>query len=373
MPRVLSDMRLILHLLKQAVPVWKDYYLHQKLHPESHFIALIFQVTNRCNSKCVTCFNIDILNGPEPDISLENIDKLTRSMDRVPSVVYGGGEPILRKDLPDITKLFSERCRTRKFQLPVNAILPERTADVVEQMLKNTPARVAVNFSLDATGELHDFIRGYKGNFDRFKETYKLLADLRERYPNLQLKVNSVLCNCNQDEIGKLLDYVTEELDVTYHHIEPLRGAYRKTLVKEAEVESYRTLIRKYFRPGRNGGKSLYNDYVIPMYHKMAVETMATNRYFYPCRAGTAFPVIDATGNVYYCELKGKIGNLYDVDFNFRAIWTRQKVKEIQRKIRSEKCRCTHSCWQLNNIMLSPTSLFRAISDGYTARHRADL
>ena len=74
--------------------------------------GLIFQATNKCNSKCLMCFKWQELNKSlGKELSISDIEHITKQLPNLSSVVIGGGEPFLRDDLPDICRLFEPLCQ----------------------------------------------------------------------------------------------------------------------------------------------------------------------------------------------------------------------------------------------------------------------
>ncbi len=89
---------------------------------------LIFYVTNRCNFRCKFCFYYaEIEQGRKPDeLTLEEIEKLSKSIGPVLQLSLTGGEPFLRKDLADLTQHFIDNCAVRYLSIPTNASLTDR-------------------------------------------------------------------------------------------------------------------------------------------------------------------------------------------------------------------------------------------------------
>jgi len=64
-------------------------------------------VTSRCNLRCKMCFYWEpIENSSKGEISLNEIEKISKSMPNFTWLLIGGGEPFIRKDLPDIITHF---------------------------------------------------------------------------------------------------------------------------------------------------------------------------------------------------------------------------------------------------------------------------
>src|SRR4029077_13976439 len=67
--------------------------------------TIIFFVTSHCNATCETCFYWDELNQ-EGDLSWDEIVKLSESTPPFTDLWFSGGEPTLRRELPEIIDLF---------------------------------------------------------------------------------------------------------------------------------------------------------------------------------------------------------------------------------------------------------------------------
>ena len=84
-------------------------------------VQLTFFVTTHCNASCPHCFYAAELNNPKKqDLSLEEVEKISKSMDDLLLLYIGGGEPFLRTDLTHhapavgraVSHGFGDRART---------------------------------------------------------------------------------------------------------------------------------------------------------------------------------------------------------------------------------------------------------------------
>ena len=62
------------------------------------------------------------------------------------------------------------------------------------------------------------------------------------------------------------------------------------------------------------------------------------------CTAGETFCVIDHNGDVRACELRGKLANLRDYDYDFSRFWADQLRQRELKQIVCDQCWCTHVC-----------------------------
>ena len=64
-----------------------------------------------------------------------------------------------------------------------------------------------------------------------------------------------------------------------------------------------------------------------------------------PCLAGGTIAVIEPDGGVKLCELKERVGELRKSGYDFRRLLDGGKAEEQRKRIRDDRCRCTHVCF----------------------------
>jgi MoaA/NifB/PqqE/SkfB family radical SAM enzyme len=125
-------------------------------------LSVILQITRRCNFSCVFCSETEKMDDP----TLEELQKIRDNLYGVPRIYLSGGEPLLRKDLPEILDMFYG---SFVVGLPTNAIIH------TPELMKILKERVDfVNIGLDGPRNVTTRIRGdydkiMKG-IHRFKE-----------------------------------------------------------------------------------------------------------------------------------------------------------------------------------------------------------
>jgi len=347
-------------------PVFLKLFLRYLFGRSNPFYDLIFQATNVCNSRCITCFNWKILNKKiEKELTLDEIDKFTKKIGSLDTAGIGGGEPFLRDDLVDIVDCFDRNNNLSVVAIPTNCLSVDKTLLKTEEILKNFRGRVKIGLSLDGIGETHDRIRGVKGNFDRFLEVYQGLAELKKKYSKLRLRICSVILNVNIDKIPEMIRYVKQELPaIDYHGLELLRGDYNQGKVKEVSPGEFLKIIELIERENKDD-KNFYKRVASPIIQRLFLDILKSNKQVIPCRVSSFYPVIDALGDVYPCENRNKIGNLRDHDYDLNKIWQSKEAKQVRNSIRRKECYCTHSVYQTPNAYLSPKMIWRIMKGKY--------
>jgi len=330
------------------------------------FYDLIFQITNICNSRCITCFNWKILNRDiDKELILEEIDRFTKKIGHLNTAGIGGGEPFLRDDLVEIVDCLDRNNNLSVVGIPSNCLSVDRTLSKTEEILKRFRGRVKIGLSLDGIGEMHDRVRGIKGNFEKFLKVYQGMAELKKKYPKLRLRVCSVILNVNINQIPEMIRYVKENLPaIDYHGLELLKGDYDQGKVKEVKPEEFLKIIKIIEKESKDQ-KNFYNRVISPIIQRLFLDILKSKKQLIPCRVSAFYPVIDALGNVYPCENREIIGNLRDFDYDLNKIWQSPKAKEIRKLIKRKECYCTHSAYQVPNVYLSPKMVWKIIKGKY--------
>jgi len=313
--------------------------------------VLIFYVTSRCNSRCPGCFFQDHLNRPD-DLSLDEIRRFVPTLGRVTNVLFSGGEPFLREELPEIVKLFADETRPDSISFPTNGLLTERILSVTDQACKAYPGiRMNINPSLDGTGDIHDRIRGVPGGFEQTLATLKRVLALKEKHPNLMVTVNTAIFDQPLEDLENLFQQV-REFGVDAHFTEVDRGLF-ETKPDEDTLDYIRDVHRlcitngehyldKFSRESNLGFFRRIWYYKTAYMYEIQERVLSGEKLPFSCLAGRNLAVIDPDGGVRLCEPLPPVLNLRDVDYDFQKAWHSEAFEKNRRKIAEERCTCTH-------------------------------
>ena len=197
----------------------------KRIFNQTDLDSLILFVTNACNLSCGFCCYADNLNQTK-DISFENLLKLSQTMPPFRALLVSGGEPFIRPRLDEIMLAFCRNNHIQSIYIPTNGWYLDRTADMCRRFLDQEPnVMLTLSFSVDGLAETHDRIRsgGKQPVFATLCKTIEQLSPWRERYPNLRLRVNSVVTPDNVDEIGATIGYFHDHYVLDEHALEIVR------------------------------------------------------------------------------------------------------------------------------------------------------
>jgi len=125
--------------------------------------VVVWNCTRKCNLKCVHCYaqskNIDYKGELTTEEGKALIDDLADF--GVPVILFSGGEPMMRKDLPELASYAREKGIRAVISTNGTLITPEKAKVLKEIGLSY------VGISLDGMKEVHDKFRGVEGAYDR--------------------------------------------------------------------------------------------------------------------------------------------------------------------------------------------------------------
>src|SRR6185295_5404696 len=212
---------------------------------EKRIGTVILFVTSRCNAFCQTCFYHEELNQPG-DMTFEQIEKVSRTMPPITDLWLSGGEPTLRRDVPEIIDTFIANNGVDRVIIPTNGLVKSRISEIVDRALGAHPKLdLYLNIAPDGYGKTHDEIRGVPGNWEKALDCITSLYPLKTKYADrFRLNVNTVVCADNYTEIEKLGDFMWQnfKLDGQYFNIirgETLVGDVIKQVPPEVLPEMY--------------------------------------------------------------------------------------------------------------------------------------
>lgn len=367
-------------LFTKIAPYLFDYRMNRwfgrrKFNP----MTLTYSVTAACQSRCKTC-QIGAMfcqdpTRPEKDLSLEEIEKIFKSMKPVYFFNMSGGEPFMRKDLPEIVELACKYLKPRVIHTPTNAILSDRIIENTEKIINIVRAYdptvpVTVKPSIDGVGDKHDEIRGVKGNFKCLLKTIEGLKKLEEKYDNFHLELGTVISNYNINDLDEIEDFVHSLGVESYRNeVAECRTEFfnlQDPITPPADV--YQRLIKDFSRKveeniGKKKKLARTTEAMRVVYYDLASRILKEKRQVIPCYAGVSNVHINYDGGVWPCCVLGydqQMGSLREYDYDFQKLWQSKKAQEVRKYIRGKNCACPLANQAYSNELMHFPTLFKA-------------
>ena len=288
-----------------------------------------WETTRRCNLSCVHCRAAAEDHHYNNELDTRAAFTLLDQIREVgqPIIILTGGEPLLRKDIFDITA-YGTKIGLKMVMAPNGTLINDEN---VQKMKASGIKRISI--SLDgATRERHDAFRGVVGAFDGALNGIQLAKNA-----GLEFQINTTITKTNLEEIPKILS-LAESLGAVAHHIFLLvptgRGKY---IIDQAiDAAAYEETLN-WFYDQRDKTPLQLKATCAPHYYrilrqrakadgkKVTFESHGLDAVTRGCLAGTGFCFISHIGEVQTCGfLDVKCGDI--TTSTFREVWENSEV-----------------------------------------------
>jgi len=214
--------------------------------------VVVWNMTKRCNLRCIHCYAKAEDGGYKGnELTTAEGKKLIDDLAAfgVPVILFSGGEPLLRKDLPELVDYAVKK--------GLRAVISTNGTLISRKMARIFSERGLsyIGISLDGIGDVNDAFRGKKGAF------VKALNGIRNaKNAGIKVGLRFTINIRNYKEVPKIFDLIEEEqIDRVcfYHLVYAGRGS---SLIdedlphdKQREVVDYiMDRTKEFFHRGRN-------------------------------------------------------------------------------------------------------------------------
>mgnify|MGYP006281270353 CR=1 FL=1 len=179
--------------------------IKKQKNKSSEIKDLVLAVTYQCNGRCSFCG----IWKTSDTFSLSCLD-YKRIPHDLNSVNITGGEPFLRKDLPELIRVISKRAPKAKIIISSNGLSPSLIKKQMEKIIKFR-RDIGVAISIDGIGKSHDKLRGFPGGYGLALETIRVLQELGVR----NLKIAFTLNNKNISQLRRVYN-LSKEMNLEF-------------------------------------------------------------------------------------------------------------------------------------------------------------
>jgi radical SAM protein with 4Fe4S-binding SPASM domain len=210
---------------------------------------VVWSTTRTCNLNCVHCYTDSCNRKYEGELTTDEgrslIDDLAGF--NIPSLLFSGGEPLMRKDLFPLIEHAAAR-NIRPVISTNGTLIDRRTA----RDIKNAGV-VYVGISLDGMEEINDTFRGMKGAFSRAMKGFQNCAAVGQR-----VGLRLTLTRRNHADLNRIFDFIEREginRACFYHLVYSGRGGnmFKDDLTHRESREAMDTMLERtddFFRRG---------------------------------------------------------------------------------------------------------------------------
>lgn len=181
--------------------IWQDTETFLLEHDETkpRLASLEFEITSRCNERCIHCY---IPNGKKDAGFDMSFDKFKYILDQFASmggihVTLSGGEALLNKDIVKMLRY----CREKDLMISLLTNLSYMRDELIPILKEVNVSLVQVSlYSMDSA--IHDTITTVKGSFEKTKAAIEKLHDA-----DIPVQISCPLMKANKEGYDKVLQY----------------------------------------------------------------------------------------------------------------------------------------------------------------------
>lgn len=266
-------------------------------------------------------------------------------------ISLSGGEISLYPNIEKLIAIISKYCPNLcLITFTTNGLLPEKILDLSRVIKKNLPqCDFFVTISLDGDKNLHDALRGIKGNYDLALRTYGILSAEK-----IGVHFGATLNNSNANYYSGLKYDQLKTKAISIVHSE---GIYNQQFQIENE-HLLKSLLKI---------KSLYRieslgEIVEYIFIKLGVLFLRSDRKKLPipCSVINTSIHLSPYGEVMPCMYMPALGNI--VQNNIDEILRSEKTKDELKNIKNNHCpKCWMNCYAPHSVMRHPIKSLRAL------------
>ena len=286
-------------------------------------------LTYRCSSRCSMCHVWKHPTQPEAEVTPATLTKVPGGFD---FINLTGGEPTLRRDLPEIVDILYPKACT--LEISTNGLHAERLVPLVEKY-----PDIKVRISIEGFGQTNDSIRGESGGYEKKIATLDRLIAAGGR----DLGFATTFQDENSEEIVGLyrltrekgVEFATSALHNGYQFFKSDNGQYDRVRVAR-KVEDLVTEMLK-----SQSVKTWFRAYL----NLGLIRKILGQRRLMPCTAATDFAFIDPWSDVYACNVRPdlRLGNL--VEQSWEEILHGESAAAHRRAVAA----CPQNCWMVGS------------------------
>lgn len=294
---------------------WFKTNLLNRFHRPGLPKALCLYVTYQCNFRCRMCgiWQKGEEGKSTRDMTLSEIEKVLSDplFKRLEFININGGEPNLRKDLPEIADMLIRTFpRLKTITLNSNGVPVHHTVENVRAiagLCRENNIHFSVSISLHDLGGDFDAIAGRKHAFSQVSRTLQELKRLQAGF-NFFLSVNCVITGLNLHHLDRLRKWGRKQGVFINYTLGEIRERFNNQSMRDVFVkrDQKADLIR--FFHDLAGDKNLFNHHAYRYKH---LAGMLENRHKrrMACHYYMFGAILGSDGELYYCKDSRSLGN----------------------------------------------------------------
>ncbi len=351
--------------------LYEWYFKKSRLQNKRDYPYVInFPITDNCDSKCVMCnvWKDEVSN----ELSSNEIGEIFQDVlyKEVKHIGISGGEPTLRKDLPEcIEEIFKGLVKLESLSITSHGYHTAKWKKILPLILEHTKKyniTFSVNLSVDGIGKTHEDIRRIKGAFDKVYQTMQLLKE-----NGVKVQIQCTVSKSNIYHVGKVLNFAMDnQVEVIFRKATTIARLYNDNVMNDVVLNQHEnSYLADFFMEPK-----LLNYTVSPsrrMYYKHMAKLLSENKYTrtFPCYFQNEGLFLTSKGELYNCSVSSnKLGEVRETQNSSKIYWSKNS-NILVNDLKNSTCkRCLHDqngAWtpiELLNELYSHSFLYSPIN-----------
>jgi MoaA/NifB/PqqE/SkfB family radical SAM enzyme len=305
-------------------------------------------VNERCNVKCRYC-EYWRLPKYKDEMTIEEWQRALLSIKEFVgsfSISFSGGEPMIKPGFLDLMVFCHKNGIHGGVTTNGSALNRKNAARLVEAH----PFNVCV--SVDApNAEIHDYLRGWPGLFDKLSDGIKYLREERDKNGlDFPIIIKPTVGKKNYKYLPDMVTWC-KEIGASMVNFQPMDRwtpeTYDELWIEEDEHDELQKVVDKMLALKRQGEPILNSELVIGLLVRHFREESAPPEVM-PCRVGLRDFFIRTSGDVEVCFFYPSIGNIKEQ--SAREIWHGPKAQQIRKETVACDKLCLYTCLSQKTI-----------------------
>lgn len=294
--------------------------------------------TYRCNARCYMCSIWQNPTKRAEEFDAGILEKLPDNFDRL---CLAGGEPMLRDDIAELTRIVVKKAR--RPLISTNGYFTDRIVRLCEQY-----PRLGVRVSIEGLPKLNDRLRGIEDGFDHALRTVLRLKAMGRRDVGLGIVITDRNCADLLDVYTLCVGMGLELADATAHNSFYFhKDDNRIEDVQRVEVE-IRRLIVALLSNRRREWRLRSKDWARAYLNLGILHYVQGQRRALPCGAGVDSLQVSPLGLVEACNGSAEPWVMGDLKTQpFDEIWHSPQAEEVRQRVRA----CRRDCWMTGSAV----------------------
>jgi MoaA/NifB/PqqE/SkfB family radical SAM enzyme len=300
-------------------------------------------INERCNVACRYCdywrmkSYVDEMSIDEWKRGLSSIKEFMGNF----LISFSGGEPFIKPGLTDLLAWCGENGIQASVTTNGSALTERNAAKAVAAKPFN------MNISVDApNAEVHDYLRGYPGLFDKLSNGIRYLRAEQDRQGiHFPIGIKPTIGSKNFRYMPDMVPWA-QSVGASYVSYQPMdrstQETYDELWIEQPDWAELQTVVDRVIEMKRNGAPIMTPPHVLELFPAHFREEAAP-REALPCRVGLRNFFIRTNGNVELCQKGfGVIGNIKTQ--SARDIWRGETARDVRKKTTECEKLCLITC-----------------------------